>query len=167
VDSYWLTLHGNASAYDPLLDEVGALRATDESALATSSKGFVLHALWPQDGRLNLIVEGDEHPVELGEFLVERLAPAEWTVSSSELQPSADKAAEAGAGERRSEVVGAVQPELRRCECCQVLGVPPHGPGCVYQRTDEGDAEWRRSRLADLGPTAEPEGVESRETVQA
>jgi hypothetical protein len=42
-----------------------------------------------------------------------------------------------------------------------------HGDASAYQRTDEGDAEWRRRRLADLGPTAEPENSVSRETVSA
>ena len=141
MDSYWLTLHGDPSEYQPLLTEAGGVQATRAAVSAAWSRGFEVRAVWPLQGRLNVMVEGNEHPGDLAELIGDWLGRPEWSPSIQD-------------------PTGAVDPELRRCELCQMV-VPPHGEHCAYQQTDEGDAEFRRHKVVDLGPTAEPEKVES------
>jgi hypothetical protein len=129
-------------------------RATSEAGTTASATHFVLHVLWPRDGALHLILEGDEDPADLSDLLAERLGDSDWEPQWRYVPEAEDSPAELLAGLRSEWVINmAVEPETRRCEGCQWSGVPPHRDGCEFELRDD-DLQVKQEVDADQrGPT--------------
>jgi hypothetical protein len=145
---------GHAEPYRQLLSSPDAARAASEAEAAATATAFHLHVVWPQAGALYLIVEGDGEPAELGGLLAERLDDGAWTPSWMTVPGAEESPAELDAGQRSDWVVeSGVEPELRRCEACQRVGVPPHRPGCAFEQRDDEHHVTQARNAGRLGPT--------------
>ena len=152
---YVLELVGRAEPYRELLANPVDAGIPAELESAASATGFHLHAFWPRDGVLYLIVEGDAEPGALGELIAERITgegwEPHWERSFAAEEPPPDL--EAG---RQSEwiVEMAVPPKYRSCSICGWAAVPPHRPGSKCARPEDERLVAFRSDLPADDPGA-------------
>jgi hypothetical protein len=135
---YVLELVGRAEPYRQLLADPLGAGVPAELDSAASATGFHLHAFWPHDGVLHLIVEGDAAPGELGELVAERIAGEGWDPRWERAFAAEDPPADVEAGRQSEWIVEmAVPPRYRSCSICGWAGVPPHRPGSQCARPED------------------------------
>jgi hypothetical protein len=126
---YVLELVGPPGPYRRLLEDPNGAGFPSELESATSATGFQLHAFWPRDRVVHLIVEGDNRPEDLGELLAERIAGEGWDPRWYRVFAAEDPPADVEAGDRPEWIIErAVPPQFRSCEICRWAAIPPHRP---------------------------------------
>jgi hypothetical protein len=148
---YRIELVASRADYEQMLADPAAAGLRDAIELGASATGFELHLAWPEHRRLNLVVEGDADPDELGELIADQLAGSwepHWTRVEAAERPPADLRA----GEQVAWVLQmALDPDPPVCDYCGWV-VPPHRPGCELEQRDDGREIRAASDPQEGGP---------------